>query len=351
MSGPRGRLDAAVGGITAAGYTLGWRAVRAIPETAAAAAFAHAADLATRRNGPSVRQLRANLARVTGHRLSANELDDLVRAGMRSYARYWLETFRLPSMDIEQTLARVTTENWAGLQAAAESGRGVVFALPHSGNWDVAGLWLVQRGYRFSTVAERLQPESLFDQFLAYRESLGMRVLALTGGDQPVVQVLAERLRAGEVVCLVAERDLSRHGVQVDFFGEPTRMPAGPALLAATTGAALMPAHLFFTPNGWGQWIGDPIDLGTGRLRDRVQRGTQALADTFATRIAKYPQDWHMLQRLWIADLDEARLAPLDFGAPDMNAPDVDGPGTNRSAAVPEAGSVPGAGSVPKAGL
>jgi KDO2-lipid IV(A) lauroyltransferase len=122
------------------------------------------------------------------------------------------------------------------------------------------------------------------------------------------MQVLAERLRAGEVVCLVADRDLSRQGVGVDFFGEPTRMPAGPALLAATTGAALLPVHLYYAGDGWGQWVGPPVALGEGRLRDRVQRATQALADVFAERIALHPADWHMLQPLWLADLDQSRL-------------------------------------------
>jgi KDO2-lipid IV(A) lauroyltransferase len=123
------------------------------------------------------------------------------------------------------------------------------------------------------------------------------------------MQVLAERLRAGEAVCLVADRDLSRNGVDVRFFGEPTRMPPGPALLAATTGAPLMPVHLYFDGEGWGQWIGPPIELGDGPLRDRVQQATQALASAFQSRIAEHPQDWHMLQRLWLADLDQSRLA------------------------------------------
>jgi phosphatidylinositol dimannoside acyltransferase len=158
-------------------------------------------------------------------------------------------------------------------------------------------------------VAERLEPESLFDRFVAYRESLGMRVLPLTGGPRPPMQVLAERLRAGEAVCLVADRDLSRNGVDVRFFGEPTRMPPGPALLAATTGAALIPVHLYFDGDGWGQWIGPEIELGDGPLRDRVQRATQALAGAFESRIAGHPEDWHMLQRLWLADLDQSRLA------------------------------------------
>ncbi|HEU5269733.1 MAG TPA: phosphatidylinositol mannoside acyltransferase, partial [Jatrophihabitans sp.] len=293
------------------GYLAGWRGVRALPEPAAAWLFGRSAGLVTRRNSGGVRQLRANLRRVTGNRLAEPELDRLVGKAMRSYARYWMETFRLPSMDVAQTLARARTDGFEHVQAGVDAGRGVVLALPHSGNWDVAGLWLVNQGYPFTTVAERLDPQVLFDRFVAYRESLGMRVLPLTGGDRPPSQVLAERLRAGEVVCLVADRDLSRNGVGVQFFGEPTRMPAGPALLAATTGAVLLPAHTFYLPGGWGQWVGPPVELGDGRLRERVQRATQRLADVFAERIAAHPADWHMLQKLWLADLDPARLAPL----------------------------------------
>jgi KDO2-lipid IV(A) lauroyltransferase len=300
------------GGAGALGYLAGWHGVRALPEPAASWLFGRAADLVTRRDGGSVRQLRKNLARVTGGRLDEQQLDRLVRDALRSYARYWMETFRLPSMDVEQTLARADMAGWEHVQAGIDAGRGVVVALPHSGNWDVAGLWLIQQGYPFSTVVERLEPAILFDRFVAYRESLGMRVLPLTGGERSPTEVLTERLKAGEVVCLVADRDLSRHGVEVQFFGEPTRMPAGPALLAATTGAVLLPAHTFYRPGGWGQWVGPPVELADGRLRDRVQSATQRLADVFAERIAAHPADWHMLQKLWLADLDSARLRAVE---------------------------------------
>jgi lauroyl/myristoyl acyltransferase len=320
-----GRLAGGTGErVTSLGYTLGWQAVRTVPAPAASWVFGQAADLATRRGGGSIKQLKANLVRVTGGRLTEPELDELVRAGMRSYARYWLETFRLPSMDVAQTLAHADTVGFEHVRAGIEAGRGVIVALPHSGNWDVAGLWLVQQGFPFTTVAERLEPASLFDRFVAYRESLGMRVLPLTGGDRPPMTVLAERLRANEVVCLVAERDLSRHGVEVEFFGEPTRMPAGPALLAASTGAALLPAHLHYAGDGWGQWIGAPVELGTGRLREQVQRGTQAVATVFAERIAQYPADWHMLQPLWLADLDQSRLKATEFSGQFPDEPSAD---------------------------
>jgi KDO2-lipid IV(A) lauroyltransferase len=197
------------------------------------------------------------------------------------------------------------------IDAALERGRGAILALPHSGNWDVAGVWLIARHGPFTTVAERLKPESLFNRFLAYREGLGMEIIPLTGGERPPTDVLTERLRANRVVCLLADRDLSRNGVQVDFFGEPTRMPGGPSLLAATTGAALLPVHLWYTPDGWAQTIAPPVELPEGSLRERVAYGTQCLADFFAAEIAKHPVDWHMLQKLWLADLSPRAAAAV----------------------------------------
>jgi lauroyl/myristoyl acyltransferase len=289
------------------GYAAGWRGLRALPAPVAAATFRAAADLGARRDGRGVRQLRLNLRRVVGPAASEHELDDLVRDSLRSYARYWMETFRLPSMPVRSILARVSADGADHIDVAMAAGRGVIVALPHSGNWDVAGLWLVERGVPFTTVAERLQPESLFDRFVRYRESLGMEIIPLSGGAQAPSTVLTERLQAGGCVCLLADRDLGASGVPVEFFGEPTRMPPGPALLAATTGAALLPVSLHFTPDGWGQWIGAPIELRGERLRERVSGATQTLADTFAQHISEHPADWHMLQKLWLADLDPTR--------------------------------------------
>jgi KDO2-lipid IV(A) lauroyltransferase len=251
-----------------------------------------------------VRQLRANLARVVGPDV---ELDPLVRQAMRSYARYWRETFRLSR--ITPAYVREHTDITGGddLDKAVDSGRGVILALPHSGNWESAGVWLIDRGAPFSTVAERVRPESLYERFVAYREGLGMEVVPLTGGDRPPSDVLKERLRAGRVVCLLGDRDLTKRGVDVRFFGATARMPAGPALLAATTGAALMPIGLWFTRGGWGIRVHPEVPIpAAGRLRDRVAGATQEVADCFAADIALRPHDWHMLQRLWLADLPGA---------------------------------------------
>jgi lauroyl/myristoyl acyltransferase len=211
------------------------------------------------------------------------------------------------------------------LDKAVTSGRGVILALPHCGNWEAAGVWLLDHGQPLSTVAERLKPESLYERFVAYRESLGMEVLPLTGGERSPSDVLKDRLReADRVVCLLADRDLTERGIDVEFFGATARMPAGPALLAATTGAALLPVGLWFTPDGWGIRIHPEVPIaGTGRLRDKVTAATQEVADAFAADIALRPHDWHMLQRLWLSDLPGARL-------PGAGQPGADRPGTDK---------------------
>ena len=287
------------------GYAAGWGVVKSVPSGLSSRAFRAAADAAAVRNGGGARQLRKNLRRVVGPAVSELRLDQLVGESLRSYARYWLETFRLPKMDHGDVVARVdaNAEGSEHLDAAMAAGKGAIIVLPHMGNWDVSGLWFVDRGTPFTTVAERLEPASLFDRFVAYRESLGMEVLPLTGGPRPPMDVLAERLRSGGAICLVADRDLSRNGVDVDFFGETARMPGGPAMLAARTGAPVLPVGLWFTDDGWGHRVNPPVEIPAGRLREKVQATTQSVADVFAREIAAHPTDWHMLQRLWLADL------------------------------------------------
>jgi KDO2-lipid IV(A) lauroyltransferase len=240
-------------------------------------------------------------------------MDALVGEALRSYARYWLETFRLEGMDHE-AIAADSERNMIGvdyLDDGLARGNGVVVALPHTGNWDAAAVWLVRHSGPFTTVAERLKPESLFDRFVAYRESIGMEVIALTGGARPPTDVLTERLAQNRVVCLLADRDLSRHGIEVRFFGEAARMPAGPAMLAAQTGATLLTARPRFVGAGWGVTFSPPIELPGGLLPERIAAGTQAIADRFAEGIGQEPADWHMLQRLWLADLPP-RPAPAE---------------------------------------
>lgn len=226
-------------------YALGWAALKHLPEPAARGLFDGIADFAWRKRGKRVLQLEANLRRVRPE-LDEAGLRELSRAGMRSYLRYWMESFRLSVWSRERVARDCRVEGFEHLREAMESGRGAVITLPHSGNWDLAGAWVALEGYPFTTVAERLKPERLFDRFVAFRESLGMEVLALTGSSSSVVATLAQRLRAGRLVCLVGDRDLSEAGIEVTFFGEATRMPAGPAALCQRTGAALLPVTMWY---------------------------------------------------------------------------------------------------------
>ncbi|MET3806393.1 KDO2-lipid IV(A) lauroyltransferase [Nakamurella sp. UYEF19] len=297
------------------GYRAGWAAAGKVPEGLAYRIADLAADRAMARRGPAVVRYARNLSRVLGDRATPRRLHEVTAAGLRSAARFWLETFRLPSMDHDEVAARSLSET-TGMEhigAAVAAGRGMVLALPHCGNWDVAGLMLAHEYGSLTSVAERLKPESLYRKFLEFRQSLGMEILPLTGGATPTSTLLKERLRAGGVVCLLGDRDLTASGVPVTFFGEPTRMPAGPAMLAALTGADLCVVDLSFTRNGsewgWKHTITPPIELPGTRLAERVKLGTQAIATEFERGISRHPQDWHMLSPLWLADLPAGHAA------------------------------------------
>jgi KDO2-lipid IV(A) lauroyltransferase len=287
--------------LTDAGFAAGWHAVRMLPEPAARGLFDRAGAWAAGREGKGVRQLRANLRVVTGGRLTEPELAALTDTALRSYARYWQEAFRLPTLSSERIVADTEVLGIEHLEKARAGGRGLVMVLPHSGNWDAAGVWFIEwLAGPFMTVAERLKPESLYRRFLDYRESLGFRVVPLTGGPRPSTEVLREWLAEGGVTCLLVDRNLGSGGVPVDFFGARAMLPGGAALLAAQTGAALVPTVCQFTGRGWRLVFSPEIPVdGPGRLKDRVSTAMQSVADAFAESIARQPEDWHMLGRIW----------------------------------------------------
>jgi len=228
---------------------------------------------------------------------------------MRSYLRYWCEAFRLPDLSHQEIVSTHRIEGEQNLVKALESGRGVVLTLPHMGNWDHAGAWVTLTHAPLTTVAERLKPESLYERFLEYRRALGMEVLPLTGGSGPF-RTLLERARAGRMICLLGDRDLTENGVPVTLFGAATKMPAGPAALALGSGAPLLPATLWFGDRVSWTRIHDEIPVPReGTRAEKVAVMTQACADVFERGIAEHPQDWHMLQRLWLDDLAPARPA------------------------------------------
>ncbi|MBM7169394.1 phosphatidylinositol mannoside acyltransferase [Streptomyces sp. G44] len=289
--------------LTDALYGLGWSTVKKLPEPVAARLGRTIADTAWKRRGKGVLRLEANLARVVPD-ATPERLAELSRAGMRSYLRYWMESFRLPSWSPERIKDGVDVKDLHHLTDGLAAGKGIIVALPHLGNWDLAGAWVTTKlDIPFTTVAERLKPETLYDRFVAYREGLGMEVLPHTGGS--AFGTLARRLRAGGLVCLVADRDLSATGVEVKFFGESARMPGGPAMLAQQTGALLLPVTLWYDGPLMRGRVHPPVDVPeTGTRAEKTSVMTQALADAFATGIADHPEDWHMLQRLWLADLE-----------------------------------------------
>lgn len=277
-------------------YFAGWRLVRTLPERSAYSLFSFIGRRAVKANGKSVQRLRFNLSRVKPE-LSTVELENLVSRAFDSYLRYWCDTFRIQDWSAERVQETVTLTNGHLLVDPMRSGRGVVIALPHSGNWDHAGAYFCSIGIPLVTVAERLKPEKLFQRFLAYRNSMGFEVLSL---DSRSFVTLMKRAREKRLIALVADRDLSRSGIDVDFFGYPSRMPAGPALLAVKTGIPLVVAHVSYTSTGIHINFSEVSVPESGSESEKVSKVVQACADLFAQGIAEHPEDWHMLQRIWI---------------------------------------------------
>ena len=313
--------------LSSAAFGAGWGLVCRLPESVARALFNFGADTAWRKQGGGVRVLEGNLLRIfrTDPAYSpgvqpdgtyvdeGKELRTLSREVMRSYGRYYLETFRMQVIPAER-IASGMHVNFDQADLALEymkNGRGVIFALPHMGDFELTGKWIIGYGAgSFTTVAERLKPDAVFQMFLDFRQGIGMEVLPTTGGPHPF-GVMAQRLRAGKLVCLVADRDLSDTGVEVDFFGEKALLPAGPASLAIQTGAALMPVSCWFEgEDEWGAHIYDEIPVpADGTRKEKAAAMTQAMATAFEDGIREHPQDWHMLQKLFVSDLDPERLA------------------------------------------
>jgi len=282
--------------VSAWGYFAAWRILRWLPEKFVYARANAVADYLVKRNGKSVARLRSNLAR-TQPNITALDLDLLVYSAMRSALRYWCDTFRFPDWSRERILGTVTFNDESILMDAVAAGNGAIVTLPHCGNYDHAAAYFCARGAKIVTVAEHLKPEKLFKKFMQYRSDFGMESLPLDGR---VIPTLMQRIRTGCVIALAADRDLSKSGIDVNFFGGPARMPAGPALLAIRTGAPLISAYVSYTPTGIHiDFTGMQIPT-EGTETERVAALVQKSADLFAEGIAKYPQDWHMMQRIWI---------------------------------------------------
>jgi lauroyl/myristoyl acyltransferase len=299
--------------VSLTGYRTGWFLVRRMPGRLAYGAFDLIADVAWRRRGKGVERLRSNYATVRPE-LTPAELDALVRAGMRSYLRYWCDSFRLPDRSVDDLIHGVRVVGIDPVRAQLQAGRSAVVFLGHLGNWDFAGAWSTTQLAPVTTVAERLKPEELFDEFLAFREGLGMRIIPLTGGSD-VFRELTKACRAGALVALLADRDLTNGGIEVDFCGERARMAVGPAALAVNTGAVLYPGMVHYERQpqgrGWRTVVTfhdavTPPEQGTSR--EKIQAMTQTCADVLSEGVREHTHDWHMMQRVFTKDLVDLRV-------------------------------------------
>lgn len=236
-------------------------------------------------------------------RLRGTSLRLAVQEAFDSYAQYYMESFRLPGMSARAVARPFTTEGFEHVVAANDGGKGTIFALPHLGGWEWAGRWMTDRGYPLTVVVEALRPPELFEWFAALRAELGMKVIAAGPDAGPAV---LRALRNNEIVCLLCDRDLERSGVEVEFFGERTTLPAGPATLALRTGAPILPVATYFErsrPNGHHAMVRPPLPVHRlGNLRSDVARITQALAHELEFLIRREPSQWHLFQPNWPSD-------------------------------------------------
>lgn len=278
-------------------YSIMWRVIRLIPEKVAYRIFEAFGRRFYERNGRRVERMRENY-RVVRPNLNEAALESLVKQGISNSMRYWCDTFRISDWSKERTADSVTTERADLLHDSLTAGHGLVVALPHAGNWDHAGLYFCAQGIRVNTVAEHLRPERLFQRFIRHRESMGMRIFDL---EARVTSDLVEVLNNGELVALVADRDLSASGIDVSFFGANARMPAGPALLALRTRAPLITAYVGYRKDGINiKFAGPFVTNKVGDEREKVADLTQQLANQFASDIEADLTSWHMMQRIFI---------------------------------------------------
>jgi phosphatidylinositol dimannoside acyltransferase len=281
-------------------YRVGSRLARALPESAPEPLSRAAAPLLAAGLGGRRRMVARHLRRVHGE-AGEPALRRAVRRSFASYARYWLESFRVPDRTPEELLSGMSCDGFEHVEAGRAAGKGVILALPHLGGWEYGGAWLGALGHPVTVVVEPLEPPELFRWFAEFRSRLGMEVLPLGPG---VSGAVLRALRDNRIVCLLCDRDLVGDGPEVTFFGERTTLPAGPVTLGLRSGAPVLPTAVYFDgPDRHRGRVDPPLRLDRrGRLRDDVAAGTQALATALEGLITEAPDQWHLLQPNWPSD-------------------------------------------------
>lgn len=282
-------------------YKLGSLAARLMPGPLASAAATSLGFGASFANAERRAMIEHHIQRVNPN-LKGASLRIAVGQAFDSYARYYVESFRLPSLSKRTVDRSFTVDGFHHITDALDKGNGCIFALPHLGGWEWAGKWMTDQGFRLTVVVEALEPPELFEWFAELRKDLGMTVVSTGPNAGPAV---LKALRANEIVCLLCDRDLDRNGVDVEFFGERTTLPAGPATLGLRVGSPILPVGCYFTPeyNGHHALVRPPLPMHrTGGLRDDVARITQNLAHELEFLIRRAPEQWHLFQPNWPSD-------------------------------------------------
>ena len=272
-----------------------------VPAPLAYGAAALAGFVAPRYLASERQQVERNLRRIRGSDLSEADLRRAVRRTFGYYARYWVESFRLPGLSPAAVDEGHDVIGYEHVDRALRAGTGVILALPHLGGWEWSAYWLTQvQKVKVTAVVEALKPPELFEWFKDFRQKLGMTIVTADAG---AFQALAQSIKENQVVCLVADRDLAHSGLPVELFGEMTTLPAGPATLALRTGAPILPVGVYFRKGGVRGVVMPPLDTSRhGKLRDDVARVTEELARAFETLVAAAPEQWHLLQPNWPSD-------------------------------------------------
>jgi KDO2-lipid IV(A) lauroyltransferase len=282
-------------------YKMGSLAARLMPGPLASAAATSLGFGASFASAERRAMIERHIKRVNPA-LGGASLRVAVQQAFDSYARYYVESFRLPSLSKKVVDRTFSVDGFHHITEALELGNGCIFALPHLGGWEWAGKWMTDQGYRLTVVVEALEPPELFEWFAELRKNLGMTVVPTGPGAAAAV---SKALKENQVVCLLCDRDIERNGVDVEFFGERTTLPAGPAMLGLRMGAPVLPVGCYFTPayNGHHALVRPPLAMvRQGGLRDDVARITQNLAHELEFLIRRAPEQWHLFQPNWPSD-------------------------------------------------
>jgi phosphatidylinositol dimannoside acyltransferase len=302
--------------VTTNGYKLAALAARLTPGPIAAG-LATPFGLGANFASPERRQMIERHLRRVDPTLRGARLRRASQQAFDFYARYWIESFRLPSLSVRAVKRAFTPDGYHQLVEALEDGKGAIVALPHLGGWEWAGRWIADQGHEITVVVERLDPPELFEWFVDLRTKLGMHVVPL--GPQAGAAVTSA-LRNNHIVCLLSDRDIQQSGPEVEFFGETTTLPGGAATIALRTGAPIFPVGVYFTDRFDGHlgWVRERmvVERSGGRLRDDVRRITQDVARELEVLIRRAPSQWHLFQPNWPSD--PGYLVPSSTQGPNL---------------------------------